>query len=96
MTDDERAAMVKHVQYWTEQARENKVLVFGPVADPEGAFGIAILSLEEAGDAEGPMQAGSCHWGRSGVHLQAASDAEVRPCTTIWLIERRPALAAAV
>ncbi|HVT14400.1 MAG TPA: YciI family protein [Fimbriimonadaceae bacterium] len=52
MTDEERLAMMKHVQYWTEQAKANKVLVFGPVADPEGTFGVAVLALDDADDPE--------------------------------------------
>lgn len=43
MTPAEAEAMRSHVAYWTEQANLGKALVFGPVADPEGAFGIAVL-----------------------------------------------------
>jgi len=42
MTPAERERMAAHVAYWTERARERIAIVFGPVADPAGAYGIAV------------------------------------------------------
>ena len=52
MTDDERATMSEHVAYWTGQAEEGHVLAFGPVADPAGLYGIAIVLAEDGEEAE--------------------------------------------
>jgi hypothetical protein len=47
MTAEERAAMTQHVAYWTELAREGISIVFGPVADPGGFYGIGIYRVED-------------------------------------------------
>ncbi|HLO59553.1 MAG TPA: YciI family protein [Bacteroidales bacterium] len=46
MTDEERAVMMKHVEYWTEIMNQGKVLAFGPVMDPEAVYGLGIISVE--------------------------------------------------
>jgi uncharacterized protein YciI len=43
MTRDEAQTMQSHANYWKELASKGRVLVFGPVADPEGIFGIAVI-----------------------------------------------------
>jgi hypothetical protein len=50
MTAEERAVMTQHVAYWTERAKEGISIVFGPVADPGGFYGIGIYKV--ADDAE--------------------------------------------
>ena len=45
ITADEGAAMERHFGYWHEQLSRGSILVFGPVADPQGAYGIAILNV---------------------------------------------------
>lgn len=47
MTQAEQAIMANHVAYWTARADEGKAVVFGPVADPQGFFGIAICNVED-------------------------------------------------
>jgi len=47
MTESERRAMGEHVAYWTEHADRGTVVAFGPVADPKGGFGVAIVSVED-------------------------------------------------
>lgn len=47
MTDEEQARMAGHVEYWTERAREGISIVFGPVADPAGYYGIAVFRTED-------------------------------------------------
>ena len=42
MTDAERDVMRRHVAYWTEQARAGVAVVFGPVLDPAGAYGVGV------------------------------------------------------
>ena len=50
MTPQEAAVLREHVEYWGKRAAEGRVLVFGPVADPDGAFGIAVIVAEEGVD----------------------------------------------
>lgn len=46
ITADEGAAMERHFGYWHGQMARGSALVFGPVADPRGAYGIAVLNVE--------------------------------------------------
>jgi uncharacterized protein len=43
MTADEQFAMAGHMEYWQRLMRDGKVLVYGPVADPEGVWGLGVL-----------------------------------------------------
>ena len=45
ITPAEGAAMQQHFGYWGERMAEEKVLVVGPVFDPDGAYGIAVLNV---------------------------------------------------
>jgi hypothetical protein len=47
MTPDERAVMGLHVSYWGEQARLGVAVVFGPVADPAGVYGIGVYRVQD-------------------------------------------------
>lgn len=46
MTEQERSVMLKHVAYWTEIMNQGKVLAFGPVLDPNGIYGLGIISVD--------------------------------------------------
>ncbi len=43
MSSEERAMMQAHVAYWTEQVGRGSAMVFGPVADPNGSWGLAVI-----------------------------------------------------
>ncbi len=43
MSDEERSIMQQHVDYWNNQMANSTVIVFGPVFDPNGGYGIALL-----------------------------------------------------
>jgi uncharacterized protein YciI len=43
MTAEEQSAMAGHMEYWQELLRDGKVVVYGPVADPEGVWGLGVL-----------------------------------------------------
>jgi uncharacterized protein len=45
MTEGERAIMMEHVAYWTKLMHEGKVVVFGPVLDPNEVYGLGIISV---------------------------------------------------
>jgi YCII-related domain len=47
LTPEERAAMQRHAAYWTSLLERGTAIVFGPVADPAGAWGLGILRLRE-------------------------------------------------
>lgn len=51
MTDAEAKLMQQHVAYWKSLMDRGLVIVFGPVADPKGTYGVVILELEEETDA---------------------------------------------
>ena len=42
MTEDERSIMERHVAYWSEKAAKGIAVVFGPVMDPHGVYGIGV------------------------------------------------------
>ncbi len=43
---DEQATMAKHVAYWSEKAALGTAIVFGPVADPKGVYGISVCEVQ--------------------------------------------------
>jgi uncharacterized protein YndB with AHSA1/START domain len=43
MTPEERAIMQEHGAYWRTLLREGSAVVFGPVADPKGAWGLGVI-----------------------------------------------------
>jgi uncharacterized protein YciI len=50
MTAREREAMLAHVDYWRPRVDAGVVIAMGPVADPDGVWGVAIVeapSLDE-------------------------------------------------
>ena len=46
MTDEEKLVMQHHVNYWKTYVDNGTVLVLGPVFDPKGGFGIAIIGVD--------------------------------------------------
>ena len=46
MTAEERSIMQKHVAYWQPYVENGTVIVLGPVADPKGAYGIAVVAVQ--------------------------------------------------
>jgi uncharacterized protein YciI len=49
MTDGERGIMNNHIEYWKEKMDKGMVIVFGPVFDPKGGYGMGVI---EAADEE--------------------------------------------
>jgi uncharacterized protein YciI len=43
MTPAEQHAMAAHQEYWQQLMRDGRVVVYGPVADPEGVWGLGVL-----------------------------------------------------
>src|SRR5215831_16447120 len=46
MTDEERRLMQEHAAYWKNLAEKGVALVFGPVGDPKGVYGICVTQVE--------------------------------------------------
>jgi hypothetical protein len=47
MTPDERAIMMEHIIYWKKFLDEGRVLVYGPVMDPQAVYGMGIVVTED-------------------------------------------------
>jgi hypothetical protein len=52
ITAEERALMTEHAVYCRSAFDAGTVLAYGPVLDPAGAFGIALLEVEDIAEAE--------------------------------------------
>ncbi len=46
MSDDEKAVMAEHVAYWTTLFESGRVVVFGPVLEPTGGWGLAVVQAD--------------------------------------------------
>jgi uncharacterized protein YndB with AHSA1/START domain len=45
MTPEEGAVMQAHAAYWTDHLRRGTAIVFGPVADPAGPWGLGVIRV---------------------------------------------------
>jgi uncharacterized protein YciI len=46
MNEAESAIMARHVAYWQELTQRGTSIVFGPVGDPAGPWGLAVVEAE--------------------------------------------------
>jgi len=46
MSDSERAIMQQHLAYWKYWMDKGKVIVFGPVLDPAGVYGLGVVAVD--------------------------------------------------
>ncbi len=47
MSTDEKAMMAEHVAYWKGRLDSGEVIVFGPVMDPKGPFGLGVVAAPD-------------------------------------------------
>jgi uncharacterized protein len=47
MTEAEGELMQEHINYWKTLVDKRIAVIFGPVADPRGIYGLAIIEMEE-------------------------------------------------
>jgi uncharacterized protein YciI len=47
MTPSEQQAMAEHMEYWQQLLGDGRVVVYGPVADPEGVWGMGVLRADD-------------------------------------------------
>jgi uncharacterized protein len=52
MSEHEQAVMREHVAYWTGHLEDGRVLVFSPVADPDGDWGMAVVEADAMAEVE--------------------------------------------
>jgi len=57
MTPAERTTMQQHVAYWAPYVQDGTVIVLGPVMDPKGGFGIAVVQVNDSEHLEGLLAA---------------------------------------
>jgi uncharacterized protein YciI len=46
-TEAEGAVMQEHFTYWSKIIEEGKAVVYGPVMDPKGTYGIAVIHADD-------------------------------------------------
>jgi len=51
ITAEEKQLMDEHARYFDEQFAAGRMLPYGPVMAPNGAFGLAVLEVENEGEA---------------------------------------------
>jgi len=56
MTAEERALMMEHVKFTHEQFAAGRVLIFGPVIDPHGPFGMGVFEAESEAEVRAIME----------------------------------------
>ena len=44
MTEGEKELMDRHLRYWKARQDQGEVLVFGPVMDPNGPYGMGVIA----------------------------------------------------
>jgi uncharacterized protein len=52
ITEAEGAIMQDHIAYWSRLISERKVVAYGPVMDPQGTYGVAIVEVEDLSNAQ--------------------------------------------
>jgi uncharacterized protein YciI len=56
MSEDERAIMTEHLAFMNQHFAAGRVLIFGPVMDPAGVYGMAVLDAKDQAEAEAIMR----------------------------------------
>jgi uncharacterized protein len=52
MTDEEREIMSQHAAYWRPLITSGRMIVFGPVLDGTGSWGLGVVEAEEDDEDE--------------------------------------------
>jgi uncharacterized protein YciI len=47
MTDEERVIMERHAAYWQPQVDEGRMVIFGPVLDETGSWGLGVVEADD-------------------------------------------------
>jgi uncharacterized protein len=81
MTEAEGAIMQQHFGYWAGLIGERQVVAYGPVMDPKGSYGIAVVEADDDVTAKGLAENDPAITSDAGFgfELHPMPDAIVRP-----------------
>jgi uncharacterized protein YciI len=81
MSESEAAMMQQHFAYWIKIMDEHRAAVYGPVMDPKGAYGIAVIEAESEDAARNIAENDPAMQSHFGFHFEIHQmpDAIVRP-----------------
>jgi len=57
MSASERALMLEHAQYLQQRFQQRKVLIYGPVMDTHGPYGMGVFEVADEAEARSIMDA---------------------------------------
>jgi len=52
MTDEERSVMERHAAYWQSFVDSGQMVIFGPVLDSTGSWGLGVVEAEDEDEDE--------------------------------------------
>lgn len=70
MSEEERQMMREHGAYWAARQAEGKMLLFGPVADPKGGWGMAVLRVSSEAELHELQSHDPAVLGHSGLYYE--------------------------
>jgi uncharacterized protein YciI len=81
MTEEEGAVMQEHFGYWAGLIEERRAVAYGPVMDPAGTYGIAVLEVDDEGAARSMAEEDPAITANAGFAFEVhpMPDAIVRP-----------------
>lgn len=81
MTEAEAAIMEAHFGYWARLIAERQAVAYGPVADPKGTYGIAVVEVADEAAARSIAADDPAIQSNAGFdfELHPMADAMVRP-----------------
>jgi uncharacterized protein len=81
ITEAEATIMQEHFAYWLGLMKDRQVVAVGPVLDPKGTYGIAVLEVEDESIAQEIASNDPAITSQAGFRFEVHSmiDAKVRP-----------------
>jgi hypothetical protein len=73
MSADETLVMRRHREYWTPRVEIGVVIAMGPVADPAGAYGVAIIEAPSRDALDAMLASDPAILSRTGFSYQVFS-----------------------
>ena len=73
MSAEEALTMRRHREFWTPRVEIGVVIAMGPVADPSGAYGVAIIEAPSRSALDAMLDADPAILARSGFSYQVFS-----------------------
>ena len=56
MTNEEKKIVEQHIAYWKNYMSKGIMLIFGPVLDPKGIYGLGIIAVDSEEQISGLME----------------------------------------